>query len=83
MVRKELQYKSEEEKLTIVPRYNNRERGTIDQVTYIFNNRLIKRDFYSYTRNMLQNIILGKKRIIKLFFENFIMRMGQLRIPNT
>ena len=74
---KELQYKSEEEKLTIVPRYNNREKQTIDQVTYIFNNRLIKRDFYSYTKYATE-YYSGEEKDNQVIFREFYNENGTI-----
>ena len=47
---KEIRYQSDQEAVTIIPRYNDRDKQTIDQVSYVANNLLIKRDFYSYTK---------------------------------
>ena len=47
---KEIRYQSPQEAVTIIPRYNDRQKQTIDQVSYVANNLLIKRDFYSYTK---------------------------------
>ena len=74
---KELQYKSEEEKLTIGPRYNNLEKQTIDQVTYIFNNRLIKRDFYSYTKYATE-YYSGEEKDNQVIFREFYNENGTI-----
>lgn len=49
-VGKEIQYTLDEEKLTIAARLHDEDRQTIDQVSYVVNNRMVMRDFYSYTK---------------------------------
>ena len=60
-----------------MPRYNNRERGTIDQVTYIFNNRLIKRDFYSYTKYATE-YYSGEEKDNQVVFREFYNEDGTI-----
>lgn len=43
-------YNLADEKMQIVARFHDKDKQTIDQVTYLYNNQLIKRDFYSYTK---------------------------------
>lgn len=43
-------YLLDDEKLSIVARYSNKDKKYIDQVTYLRDNKLLKRDFYSYTK---------------------------------
>lgn len=47
---KEVQYNLPDEKLFIGVRLHDGERQTIDQVSYVSNGLLVKRDFYSYTK---------------------------------
>lgn len=47
---KQVTYDLQDEKLQIVARLHDEKKQTVDQVTYLYNNRLIKRDFYSYTK---------------------------------
>lgn len=43
-------YLLDDENLSIVARYSNKDKKYIDQVTYLRDNKLLKRDFYSYTK---------------------------------
>lgn len=46
----QITYDLADEKMQIVVRLHDAKKQTIDQVTYLYNNQLIKRDFYSYTK---------------------------------
>lgn len=46
----EVQYVLNAEGLVIVARLHDRDQQTIDQVSYVFNGQMVKRDFYSYVK---------------------------------
>lgn len=43
-------YVLNDEELSIVARFNKKDKQTIDQVTYLRNNQILHRDFYSYVK---------------------------------
>ena len=50
IVNHQMVYLLEDENLAIVARFSDEGKQTVDQVTYLRNNILLKRDFYSYTK---------------------------------
>lgn len=47
---KECQYILAQENLIIVVRMHDKDKETIDQVSYVYNQQMVKRDFYSYVK---------------------------------
>lgn len=50
VVNDQVVYELKEQKLSIVARLHDKKAQTIDQVTYLRNNQILYRDFYSYTK---------------------------------
>lgn len=50
IVNNQMVYLLEDEDLAIVARFSDQAKNMVDQVTYLRNNILLKRDFYSYTK---------------------------------
>lgn len=74
---KEVRYQADQEDLVIVPRYYDQEKQTIDQVSYVVNNRLIKRDFYSYTKYAAE-YYTGDEQNNRVLFREFYNVDGSL-----
>ena len=72
---KEVYFTCQSENLTIVPRYNDQSKKTIDQVSYLFNNRLIKREFYSYVKYATE-YYTGAKDNNRVVFREFYNEDG-------
>ncbi|MBU9695530.1 accessory Sec system glycosyltransferase GtfA [Limosilactobacillus portuensis] len=70
-------YTSDEERLSINVRFHDPEKKTIDQVSYVANGAMVKRDFYSYTKYATE-YYSGEKNGNHVVYRDFYNKDGSV-----
>lgn len=74
---KEIQYIIPNEQLLVAARIHNKGKQTIDQVTFLSNNRLVKRDFYSYVK-YASDFYSGEEKNNHVIYREFYNEDGSI-----
>lgn len=74
---REVHYTFKTEQLVIVARYKDYDQQTIDQVSYLFNGQMVRRDFYSYVK-YASEMYLGSSKNNHVSFREFYNEDGTL-----